>query len=142
METIIQYNEFIAVTIARTFLGLLFIFQGYDAIFNIGLQEVTATYHSGFSNKRIPRQLTKAAAWFTSYTELIGGGLLIIGLWQYIALYLLGINLLIAAFGFGLVTPLWDTRHVWPRLSLILFLLLVPASWLKWSLDALLFHLK
>lgn len=142
METIIYYHEVIAVTIARTFLGLLFIFQGYDAIFKIGLKEVVNTYHLEFSKKHVPRTLTKRLAWFTSYTELIGGGLLIIGLWQYIALYLLGINLLIAAVGFGLITPLWDTRHVWLRLALILFLLMVPVSFFQWSIDALMFHFK
>lgn len=141
MEEISQYHIYVAVSIARIFLGLLFLFQGIDAIFNIGLKEVTATYQAGFSNKRIPKQLTRAAAWYTSYTELIGGALLILGLWQYPALYCLGINLLIAALGFGIVTPLWDVRHVWPRLSLVLFLLLVPTEWFKWSLDALLFHL-
>ena len=142
MEEIIQYHQLAAVTIARIFLGLLFVFQGYDAVVTIGLEQVTDTYRSGFAGKKIPLWLIRAAARFTSYSEFIGGSLLIVGLWQHVALYGLGINLLVAAIGFGVMSPLWDMRHIWPRLVLILFLLLVPASWFGWSLDALLFHLK
>lgn len=139
METLDQYHGLAAVTIARIFLGLLFFFQGYDAIFRIGVGKAIATYDDGFRPKGIPRFLTVAAAWFTAYTELICGALLVLGLMEYPALYLLGINLVVAATGFGIVTPLWDVRHVFPRLVLLLFLLLVPHAWNAWGLDHLIF---
>ena len=139
MVAINQYHEIVAVLIARVFLGVLFFFQGYDAVFNIKVKNVVATFETNFANKVIPKFLTAAASWFTSYTELICGFLLIVGLFQYYALYLLGINLIIAAIGFGITSPMWDTRYVLPRLLLLLFLLFVPQGWNTLSLDNLIF---
>lgn len=140
MEIIAQYQYEAAVSIARVFLGFLFFFQGYDAIFNIGIQKVIKTYQDGFDRKGIPRWLTSLAAIFTSYSEFICGLLLIIGLFEFPALYLLGLNLLIAAIGFGINSPLWDMRHVFPRLILLLFLLVAPLKWHNWSLDFMFFR--
>jgi putative oxidoreductase len=139
MEMINQYHEVAAATIARLVLGCLFFFQGYDAIFNVKIKNVISAFESGFANKGIPKVLTTIASWFTSYTELICGGLVILGLFEYCALYLLGINLIIAAIGFGINTPMWDTKHVLVRLALVLFLLSVPQSWNMLSLDHLIF---
>ncbi len=139
MHAINQYHEIVAVLIARVFLGCLFFFQGYDAVFNIKVKNVIATFETNFTNKGIPKFLTAAASWFTSYTELICGFLLIIGLFEYYALYLLGLNLIIAAIGFGITSPMWDTRYVLPRLLLLLFLLFVPQGWNALSLDNLIF---
>jgi putative oxidoreductase len=139
MEIITHYHSIAGTTIARIFLGCLFLFQGYDAIFGIGIKKVVATYKEGFQQKRIPGFLITLAALFTSYTELIGGVLLLFGLFHYPVLYLLGINLIVAAIGFGLTTPLWDTRYVLPRLLLLLLLLLLPPEWNAWSIDKWLF---
>lgn len=140
MEALAQYHQLAGITLARIFLGVLFLFQGYDAVFKIGLQQVTATYHINFSKKGLPRIITSFAAWFTAYTELICGFLLVFGLYEFATLYLLGINLIVAAIGFGMNAPLWDTRHVYPRLILVLILLLTPIQWHEWSLDYLFFH--
>lgn len=137
MEIINQYHDVFAAFIARVFLGCLFFFQGYDAVFNIKIENVIETFENEFSKKGIPKFFIVFAVWFTSYTELIGGALLIVGLFQYAALYLLGINLLIAAIGFGINTAMWDLRHVFPRLALILFLLIIPQSLNTISLDKL-----
>lgn len=134
-----EHHQAIAVLIARILLGLLFFFQGYDAVFVVKIKNVIATYENNFSNKGIPRFITISASWFTSCTELIGGALLIMGLFEYIALYLLGLNLIIAAIGFGINTPMWDTRYVFPRLILLLILLFVPMNWNIISMDYLLF---
>lgn len=139
MEIINQYHYTVASLIARVFLGCLFFFQGYDAVFKVKIKNVIGTFEDAFSQKGIPKFLTVLAAWFTSCTELIGGILLIVGLFEYPALYLLGLNLIVAAIGFGINTPVWDTRHVFPRLALIIFLLVVPQSWNSASLDLLLF---
>jgi putative oxidoreductase len=139
VEIISQYHYIAASLIARVFLGCLFFFQGYDAVFKVKIKHVIGTFEDEFSRKGIPKSLTVLAAWFTSCTELIGGFLLIIGLFEYAALYLLGLNLIIAAIGFGINTPVWNTRHVFPRLVLILFLLAVPQSWNAASLDLLFF---
>jgi uncharacterized membrane protein YphA (DoxX/SURF4 family) len=139
MEIISHYHCLYAALLARVFLGCLFFFQGYDAVFKVKIENVVETFEHEFSGKKIPGFLIVFASWFTCYTELIGGFLLIIGLFQYPVLCLLGINLIIAAIGFGINTPMWSTRHVFPRLILILFLLVIPQSWNLASLDTLFF---
>lgn len=135
METMVQYHIMASVCIARVFLGLLFFFQGYDAVFRIKTKNIIGLYEHSFSGKGIPRFMTVCGAWFTSYTELIGGFLLIVGLFEYPALYMLGINLIVASIAFGINTPMWDTRFVFPRLVLLLFLLVIPPSWNLFSAD-------
>lgn len=66
--------------------------------------------------------------------------MLILGLFQYPALILLGINLLMVAVAFGLNTAMWDTKYVLPRLILLLLLLIAPPAWDEWSLDVLIFN--
>ncbi|WP_341900839.1 DoxX family protein [Fluviicola taffensis] len=139
MEILTQYHQMAAIALARIFLGFLFLFQGYDAVFHIGIKKVTDTYHESFKLKGIPRMITSLSAWYTSYTELICGFLLVLGLFEFASLYLLGINLILAAIGFGMNAPLWDTRNVYPRLLLILFLLMTPLHSHHWSLDYLIF---
>jgi uncharacterized membrane protein YphA (DoxX/SURF4 family) len=141
METLIQQHESIAALIARVFLGLLFFFQGFDAVFKIKITGVIDAYESSFADKGIPRFFTVCGAWFTSYVELIGGIFLIVGFFQYYSLYFLGADLIIASIAFGIASPMWDTRHVFPRLALLLFLLSIPLSWNHYSLDHLLFIL-
>jgi uncharacterized membrane protein YphA (DoxX/SURF4 family) len=141
MDIINQYHYIIAAFIARVFLGCLFFFQGYDAVFNVKIRNIISTYENDFANNGIPRFMTVMASWFTSLSALTGGALLILGLFEYAALYLLSINLIVAAVGFGINTPVWDTRHVFPRLLLTIFLLALPQSWNTISLDHLLFKL-
>ena len=140
MEAIIQHHEAAAVIIARVFLGLLFFFQGYDAVFNVKVKNVIEAYENSFANKGIPKFLTVCGSWFTSYAELIGGFLLVVGLFEYYALYLLGINLIIASIAFGITSPMWDMRFVFPRLALLIFLPVVPRSCDIWSLNNLINH--
>jgi putative oxidoreductase len=75
MEIINQYHEVAAVFIARVFLGCLFFFQGFDAVFNVKIKNVIAAFENDFAKKGVPRFLVVAASWFTCYTELIGGSL-------------------------------------------------------------------
>lgn len=140
MDQFAQYHQHAAVLLARIFIGLLFFFQGYDAIFRIGIKKVIEAYIYDFKEKGIPRILTVMGAWFTSYVELIGGLLIMFGLFEYYVLYLLGINIIVASLAFSINTSVWDTRHVFPRLILIIFLLIVPPSWDPYTLDNLLFN--
>lgn len=138
MQPIVQYHEIAAVFMARVFLGLLFFFQGYDAVFNVKVKYVIEAYVNSFTNKGIPKFLTVCGSWFTSYTELIAGFLLVFGLFEYFALYLLGIDLLLASIAFNITSPMWDMRFVFPRLILLIFLLVAPPSWNVWTFDNLL----
>ena len=92
-----------------------------------------------FFKKGIPKFLTVFGSYFTSYVELIGGALLIIGLFEYSALYLLGVNLLLVNIAFGIANPMWDMKFVSPRIALLLFLLITPATWHMWTIDNLIF---
>lgn len=139
MENIGLWHQIVAIFTARIFLGLLFFFQGYDSVFKIKIKNVISTYQSSFSNNGIPKYFTIAASWFTSCSALIGGLFLIIGAFEYCCLYLLAINLILTAIGFGINTPMWDTRFVFPRLVLLLVLLIVPQAWHSWSIDSLIF---
>lgn len=137
MEIIVIQNEITAAFIARVFLGFLFFFQGYDAIFNVKIKNVIETYQESFSQKGIPKFLTTGAAWFTSFAEFVGGLLLIFGIFQYYTLTALGLDIIIASIGFGIVSPMWDMRHVFPRLALLIFLFIIPDSWNAISFDNL-----
>lgn len=140
MEIFNEQHFFAGTFIARVFLGCLFFFQGYDAVFKIKVKNVISTYQNSFTNSGIPISVTVLASWFTCYTELICGALLILGLYHYVALYLLGINLIIAAIGFGITNPMWDSRYVMPRLVLLLLLLFIPREYNAWSIDNLMFN--
>ncbi len=139
MEYLSQNNHIVAALIARLFLGVLFFLQGYDAVFKVKIKKVKETYQNAFYENGIPKWATVIAVWFTSLSALIGGLFMLLGLFEYITLYVLGINLIITAVGFGINKPLWDTRYVLPRLLMILFLLCIPLHWNLIALDHLLF---
>jgi putative oxidoreductase len=129
------HHEIAAVLIARVFLGLLFFVQGYDAVFKIKIKGVIDAIAEPLSNTGVPRFLILMGAWFTSFVELIAGFCLIVGFVKYYALYLLGIDLIVASIAFGLARPVWDLKFVFPRLALLLFLLIVPSQWDIFSID-------
>ncbi|HET7819086.1 MAG TPA: DoxX family protein [Bacteroidia bacterium] len=128
-------KEVIAAFIARVFLGLLFMFQGIDAVFNVRIKGVMQEIEQPLISKGVPRPFIVFGAYYTSYVELIAGICLVVGFAKYYSLYLLGINLLIASVGFGIVNPMWDMKYVFPRLALILFFLLIPSEWDVLSVD-------
>ena len=132
--------EHFAALIPRLFLGMLFFFQGFDALFTIGLKDIGETYRSAFAEKGIPNILTSAGILFTTLTELFGGLLLVFGIYRYYTLYILGANLLAATMAFSIVKPMWDTKHVFPRLAVLTFLMLLPTHWDIYSLDHLIFN--
>jgi putative oxidoreductase len=129
------HHEIAAVLIARVFLGLLFFVQGYDAVFRVKIKGVVEAIAEPLANTGVPRFMIILGAWFTSLAELIGGFFLIIGFVKYYSLYLLGIDLVIASIAFGISRPVWDMKYVFPRLALLLFLLIVPSQWDVFSLD-------
>jgi putative oxidoreductase len=127
-----------AYLIARLFLGILFFVQGYDKVFRVKVQTVYTTMLPSFNRLNMNSTLVKIMAYITSYLELVGGLLLILGLFTKAALVLLGVDLLIVAIGLGMLTPMWDMQHAFPRLILLLILLVLPDYWNIFSLDELL----
>ena len=125
----------IAVFVARVFLGILFFIQGYDAIFKVKLTNIVYAFESELSGKGIPRFLIIGGVYFTSFIQLIGGALLITGFIKYYALYFLGLNILLVSVTFGIIKPMWDMQFVFPRLVLLIALMLFPATWDTISVD-------
>jgi uncharacterized membrane protein YphA (DoxX/SURF4 family) len=121
----------------RTLLGIIFFFQGYGKVFTMGVSNVYDRFFKVFENTSLPKWLIVSTAYYTSYVELLGGFLLVIGLFRKQAMYLLALDLLIVSFGHGFLEPIWDLSHVIPRAVLLSALFLLPESWDSWNADML-----
>lgn len=132
-----ELNFVIAVTTVRILAGILFFFQGYDKVFNVGMTDLKNTMKAGVGDKKIPDGFIGFVAYFSSWTELLCGFLLIIGFFTYPATYLLCLDLLILSTGFSLARPMWETGHVLIRMVLLVFILVTPREWDLFSLDHL-----
>ena len=97
---VIHSKEVVAMFIARVFLGTLFFFQGFDAVFKIKVENVFHTIEQPFLDKGLPKIFITIGAYYTSYVNLICGFLLIIGFAKYYALYFIGLDILMTAFAF------------------------------------------
>lgn len=138
MMPIIEPIAFVSL-LTRLIVGFLFFIQGYDKIFKVGKNEVIATIEPSFKKIGLPTIFTKTFLFLTSWIELIAGGLLILGLFKYISIYLLGVDLLLVVIGMSLITPVLDLKHIFPRLILLFLLLLLPAEADIISLDNFIF---
>ena len=129
LEYKIQFAEFII----RVFAGILFFFQGYDKVFKIN--GVVANFLEEAEHIHIHKPLVTLFTYCTSFIELIGGTLLLIGLFTNFALLALGFDLVFVCFAFSIIRPMWDLQYVFPRLLLITFLLFLPNEYNKIALD-------
>jgi uncharacterized membrane protein YphA (DoxX/SURF4 family) len=119
----------------RTLLGIIFFMQGYGKLFTMGVSHVYESFFKIFENTFLPKWLIVSTAYYTSYAELLGGILLITGLFRIYAMYLLALDLLIVSFGHGLMEPIWDLSHVIPRAVLLSALFFLPSEWDMWNAD-------
>lgn len=126
----------VALLLLRIFIGLVFFFQGYDKIFNIKVRNVADAYRSNLERRNLPAAVVTFAAFFTSYAELIGGLLLVLGLFKLPVLYLLTFDIIVASAAFSIMKPMWTMEHVFPRLVILMALLLLPQAWDVYTLDA------
>lgn len=125
----------IAELLLRSFAGILFLFQGYDKIFRIGMKGVTDTFMADASRYSIPRGIINLLTWYTSWAELVGGLMLIAGLFTLPALCALGLDVLIVAVAFSFIEPMWDLKFVFPRLLLLVAIMLLYNPAHSWGLD-------
>ena len=131
-------NRNVAVLTIRMLLGFIFLMQGFGKVVTMGVEQVyKADFFYGTFNTLLPDFIIQATAYYTSYIELIGGLLLVIGFKTNYALYALASVLIIVTFGHGLAQPIWDLSHVMFRAILLVALLLLPQEWDKFSLDNL-----
>ena len=131
----LAYKVQIAECIIRLFTGILFFFQGYDKIFKLKINGVVNNFLEEAEHAHIHKPLVTAISCCTSFIELIGGFLLIIGLFTNYALLALGFDLVLVCFAFSIIRPMWNMQYVFPRLLLVIILLLLPSEYTKIGLD-------
>lgn len=134
----IDLNKTISVLTLRLILGFIFLLQGFGKVFSWGVENVyKAEFFHGTFKDLLPDFIIYSTAYYTSYVELIGGLLLVLGLRTNYALYALASVLVIVTFGHGLAEPIWDLSHVIYRTILLVALLILPKEWDTFSLDNL-----
>jgi len=134
-------NLYIAELLVRVFAGVLFLFQGYDKLFRIKLSGVIDAFRDDARRNNIPGPILTSIAYYTSLVEFFGGFLLLMGFMTNYTLYALGLDLILVAIAFSYLEPMWDLKHVFPRLALIIVLLLLPQEYRQLSFDHF-FNLK
>jgi len=135
-----QHLGQVAMLLARVFLGILFIWQGYDKIFKLGIPKVEETFRYELQGKGVPSNLFPLTAFFSSWSELLGGILLLLGFFKSIGCLILGLDLILVISAMSMINPIWDMKFVFPRVVLLLFVMLVPPTQDLFSLDYLFFY--
>ncbi|MCX8143969.1 MAG: DoxX family membrane protein [Bacteroidia bacterium] len=130
-----EINLIVLEWLSRMLLAILFFFQAYDRIFRIGLKEATNIIYYQNSEQKFPLPIVQIGVYVTAYLELISSVLLFLGLFRNEALYALGIDMLIAAFGFSYIKPMWDMKYFFPRFILLCIQLFLPSSTAVFTLD-------
>src|SRR4030095_12866768 len=132
-----------ALLFARLVLGLIFFMAGVWKVFHLGPLEHARKYFLPFSDTFLPVWSLWFVGVIISFTEMIAGALVILGLHTREALVSLGFVLAIVTFGHLLKEPLYEFHtHVIPRLALLLFILLLPRAEDRFSIDHLLMRRK
>lgn len=127
-----------AFVLLRGVAGILFFFQGYDKLFNIGVQGVATAFSDAGRKDLLPGALFKTFVLISSWVELICGALVFFGLFRGIALACLSLDLLFVAIAFSNFKAMWDMQYFFPRMVFITALLLMPWASDLWSLDLVL----
>ena len=134
-----QFAKACAILVARMILGLIFFMAGFWKTFHLGPAGHVKRYFLPFQDTFLPNWSLWAVGYAIPFIELIAGALVILGWQTRPALLALGVVLVIVTFGHLLHEPLYAFHeHVIPRLALVLFVLLAPAEWDRFSLDRLL----
>ena len=137
-----EFKYYIVEALPRIFCGIIFLFQGYDKLFKVKISGVIETFEIEAMPRKVPNFLIVFMAVYTSLVEFLGGLLLIVGLYKNVVLTLFGLDLIFVAIAFSYMNPVWDMKHVYPRLILIILLFAMPNDWNYFSLDHLIFNLR
>lgn len=133
-----EYKLYAAELLIRSFVGILFLFQGYDKLFRVKMKGVIDTFMNDADRYHVPRPFVSAIAYYTSITEFAGGFLLILGLFTNLTIFALSVDLLMVCFAFSFIEPMWDLKYMFPRLILLVLLLVLPENSNYFSFDNLL----
>ena len=135
MET--TFLQSTAILLVRVILGILFLFQGYDKIFRIGISKVADAASTPVTEKFFGRNFFRTSILISSWVELLAGIMLVMGFHRNEALILLGADMLVTGVIFTLIKPMWDMQYYFPRLILLVFLMIAPESWDTFRIDSL-----
>lgn len=124
-----------ATLLVRVVLGLMFFMQGYDKIFRLGINAVVETASTPATYRFVGKNIFRNAIIISSWLELVAGALLIPGLWHNAALILLAVDMLGAGIVFTFMKPMWDLQFYFPRLAMLVYLMIIPPGWDIWSID-------
>jgi len=128
-----------AILFARGVLGLIFFMAGVYKVFELGPEGHVHRFFLPYQDTFLPTWSLWAVGWAIPFIELIAGALVIVGWRTKEALISLGMVLLIVTFGHLLKEPLYPFHeHVFPRLALLLFVLMTPRLSDCFSIDYLL----
>ncbi len=130
-------NRTWAILIARTILGLIFFMAGLWKVFTLGpVAHALRMFVEPYAETFLPAWSLWATGAVVPVVELVAGALLLIGLWTRAALLALGGVLVLVTFGHLLADPLYAFHtHVIPRAALLLFVLTMPSSEDRLSMD-------
>jgi len=127
-----------ATLLVRVVLGILFFMQGYDKIFRIGIGVTAEAASTPVTDRIFGKSIFKTAILISSWIELVAGALLIAGFQRDAALILLCVDMLAAGIIFTLIKPMWDMQFYFPRLAMLVFLMIIPPGWDIFNIDSLL----
>ncbi len=125
---IAENNLIILELTTRWLLAILFFFQAYDRIFRIGLKDVVNIMYYQKTEQKLPLWTVQIGVYITAYLEFLCGIMLFVGFYRDIALYLLCVDMIVAAFGFSYLKPMWDMKHFFPRFILLSIQLFLPSG--------------
>jgi len=126
-----------AIFIARTILGLIFFMAGVWKVFELGpLEHARQLFIEPYADTFLPGWSLWLTGTIIPVVELTAGALVLVGLWTRPALLALGAVLITVTFGHLVAEPLYQFHtHVIPRTALLLFILVMPRSEDRISLD-------
>jgi len=130
-------NRAWGVLFARLVLGLMFFQGAWWRVFQLGPAEHARRFFvEPYSDTFLPEWALWVAGTGVPFAELVGGFLVLLGLWRFQGLVLLGGVLVLVTFGHLIAEPIFAfNAHVMPRLTLVVFLLVTPPEWDWFSLD-------
>jgi putative oxidoreductase len=125
------------VLLPRVVLGLVFLQGALWRVFVLGPTEHARRFFVGpYADTFLPEWALWVAGVGVPFAELVGGALVLVGMWRTPALVLLGSVLVVVTFGHLVAEPIFAfNAHVMPRLFLVTFLLLAPREWDRFSVD-------
>ncbi len=128
-----------ALLFARLVLGLIFMMAGVFKVFDLGVVEHARRFFLPYEDTFLPTWSLWLTGTVVPVVELVAGALILVGYKTRWAAVSLGWVLATVAFGHLLKEPLYAFhQHVFPRLVLVLFVLVMPEEEDRYSLDSLL----